>query len=181
MIWPGPSSCSCSARAHRRRRDSWFCDHFRCRVAALSRAGRCARSDDSGGERLVEARTGKSRRHFLVRLLRQSVFGRRAGYENVNDAGRLCRDPAKRWVVGGGAPKRCMVLLVDPGCWARYVIKDTGSSGAERFSWTVTVFGDHQVSAGHVGDRADALFQARRAWRTCASYWHQRHSATDSR
>jgi hypothetical protein len=33
-------------------------------------------------------------------LLRQSVFGRLAGYENVNDAGRLCRDPAMRWVVG---------------------------------------------------------------------------------
>jgi len=34
-------------------------------------------------------------------LLRQSVFGRLAGYEDVNDAERLCRDPAMRWVVGG--------------------------------------------------------------------------------
>ena len=58
----------------------------------------------SGGERLAEARTGKNRRHLLVGLLRQSVFGRLAGYEDVNDAGRLCRDPAMRWVVGGGAP-----------------------------------------------------------------------------
>jgi hypothetical protein len=57
----------------------------------------------SGGERLAEARTGKNRRHLLVGLLRQSVFGRLAGYEDVNDAGRLCRDPAMRWVVGGGA------------------------------------------------------------------------------
>jgi hypothetical protein len=32
------------------------------------------------------------------------VFGRLAGYEDVNDAERLCRDPAMRWVVGGGAP-----------------------------------------------------------------------------
>jgi hypothetical protein len=55
----------------------------------------------SGGERLAEARTGKNRRHFLVGLLRQSVFGRLAGYEDVNDADRLCRDPAMRWVVGG--------------------------------------------------------------------------------
>src|ERR1700730_13566248 len=46
----------------------------------------------SGGE-LAEARTGKNRRHFLVGLLRQSVFGRLAGYEDVNDADRLCRDP----------------------------------------------------------------------------------------
>src|SRR6202045_3215442 len=58
----------------------------------------------SGGERLAEARTGKNRRPLLVGLLRQSVFGRLAGYEDVNDAGRLCRDPAMRWVVGGGAP-----------------------------------------------------------------------------
>ena len=58
----------------------------------------------SGGERLAEARTGRNRRHLLVGLLRQSVFGRLAGYEDVNDADRLCRDPAMRWVVGGGAP-----------------------------------------------------------------------------
>jgi Transposase DDE domain group 1 len=58
----------------------------------------------SGGERLAEARTGKNRRHLLVGLLRQSVFGRLAGYEDVNDAERLCRDPAMCWIVGGGAP-----------------------------------------------------------------------------
>src|SRR6202158_1771929 len=58
----------------------------------------------SGGERVAEARTGKNRQHLLVGLLRQSVFGRLAGYEDVNDAERLCHDPAMRWVVGGGAP-----------------------------------------------------------------------------
>jgi hypothetical protein len=35
--------------------------------------------------------------------LRQSIFGRLAGYEDVNDADRLCRDPAMRWVVGNRA------------------------------------------------------------------------------
>jgi hypothetical protein len=34
---------------------------------------------------------------------RQSVFGRLAGYEDVNDADRLGRDPAMRWIVGGRA------------------------------------------------------------------------------
>src|SRR6266852_7412866 len=58
----------------------------------------------SGGERLAEARIGKNRRHLLVGLLRQSVFGPLAGYEDVHDAARLCRDPAMRWVVGGKAP-----------------------------------------------------------------------------
>src|ERR1700693_193926 len=57
----------------------------------------------SGGERLAEARTGKNRQHLLVGLLRPSVFGRLAGYEDVNDAERLCRDPAMRWVVGDRA------------------------------------------------------------------------------
>src|SRR5437016_10585022 len=57
----------------------------------------------SGGERLAEARAGKTRRHLLVGLLRQSVFGRLAGYEDVNDAERLCHDPAMRWVVGDRA------------------------------------------------------------------------------
>src|ERR1700675_1245590 len=58
----------------------------------------------SGGERLAETRTGRNRRTLLVGWLGQSVFGRLAGYEDVNDAERLCHDPVMRWVVGGGAP-----------------------------------------------------------------------------
>src|ERR1700686_3450788 len=52
---------------------------------------------------LADARTGKNGRHALVGLLRQSVFGRLAGYEDVNDAERLRHDPAMRWIVGGKA------------------------------------------------------------------------------
>ncbi len=59
---------------------------------------------DTGADTLADARTGKNGRHLLCGLLRQSVFGRLAGYEDVNDADRLCRDPAMRWIVGGGAP-----------------------------------------------------------------------------
>jgi Transposase DDE domain group 1 len=55
------------------------------------------------GELLADARTGKNGRHALVGLLRQSVFGRLAGYEDVNDAERLRYDPAMRWIVGGKA------------------------------------------------------------------------------
>jgi hypothetical protein len=36
---------------------------------------------------------------MLTGLLRQSVFGRLAGYEDVNDAERLAHDPAMRAVV----------------------------------------------------------------------------------
>jgi hypothetical protein len=35
----------------------------------------------------------------LIALFRQSVFGRLAGYEDVNDADRLAHDPAMRAVV----------------------------------------------------------------------------------
>ncbi len=52
---------------------------------------------------LADTRTGKNGRHALVGLLRQSVFGRIAGYEDVNDAERLRHDPAMRWIVGGKA------------------------------------------------------------------------------
>ena len=55
------------------------------------------------GETLADARTGRNGRHALVGLLRQSVFGRLAGYEDVNDAERLRHDPAMRWIVGGKA------------------------------------------------------------------------------
>jgi hypothetical protein len=62
---------------------------------------------DAGAETLADARTGKNGRHRLAGLLRQSVFGRLAGYEDVNDAERLSLDPAMRWVVGGRAITGC--------------------------------------------------------------------------
>jgi hypothetical protein len=43
------------------------------------------------GDRLSDARTGKNGRHALIGMLRQSVFSRLAGYEDVNDA-----EPAAR-------------------------------------------------------------------------------------
>src|SRR5919206_156452 len=55
------------------------------------------------GEGFTDTRTGQNSRHTLIAQLRQSVFGRLAGYEDVNDADRLAHDPAMRWVVGGRA------------------------------------------------------------------------------
>jgi Transposase DDE domain group 1 len=69
----------------------------------------CRELDDAlglsgiAGEALADARTGKNGRHALVGMFRQSVFGRLAGYADVNDAERLRHDPAMRWVVGGRA------------------------------------------------------------------------------
>src|SRR5215212_11812108 len=58
---------------------------------------------DLAGEALTDTRTGQNSRHTLMAQLRQSVFGRLAGYEDVNDAERLAHDPALRWIVGGRA------------------------------------------------------------------------------
>jgi Transposase DDE domain group 1 len=58
--------------------------------------GLTAMADDD----LADTRTGRNGQHAWTGLLRQSVFGRLAGYEDVNDADRLSRDPAMRWIVG---------------------------------------------------------------------------------
>jgi hypothetical protein len=52
---------------------------------------------------LRDTRTGQNTQHSLLALLRQSIFIRLAGYEDVNDADCLCLDPATRIVVGGRA------------------------------------------------------------------------------
>lgn len=58
---------------------------------------------DIAGVLLRDTRTGHNRLHTLDGLLRQSVFGRLAGYDDVNDADRLALDPVMRQVVGGRA------------------------------------------------------------------------------
>ncbi len=55
------------------------------------------------GKRLEDSRTGRNTRHALLPLIRQSIYSRLAGYEDVNDAERLCVDPAMRHIVGGRA------------------------------------------------------------------------------
>jgi hypothetical protein len=131
---------------------------------------------DTGADTLADARTGKNGRHLLGGLLRQSVFGRLAGYEDVNDADRLCRDPAMRWVVGDRAITGCaasasqmgrfetewltrpenLIALVDlPGRWIdkvhtrrppRVIVLDMDSSESP-------TYGDQEDSAynGHFG------------------------------
>lgn len=61
---------------------------------------------DMASALLADSRTGRNGWHSLAGLLRQSVFGRLAGYEDVNDADRLSRDPAMRRIVGGKAIER---------------------------------------------------------------------------
>ncbi len=60
---------------------------------------------EMAGDVLSDTRSGKNGRHGMIGQLRQSVFGRLGGYDDVNDADRLGRDPAMRWIVGGHAVK----------------------------------------------------------------------------
>src|SRR5208283_6209478 len=49
-------------------------------------------------QRLTDSRKGKNTRLPLADLLRQSVYSRIAGYEDVNDAERLSQDPTFRLI-----------------------------------------------------------------------------------
>ena len=69
------------------------------------------------GAMLSEVARGKNTRHVLIGLLRQSVFGRLAGYEDVNDAERLgarsgdaldCRRSRSGETGGIGQPDRAL-------------------------------------------------------------------------
>lgn len=52
---------------------------------------------------LLDKRTDKNALHSILALLRQSIFSRLAGYDDTNDAERLCVDPAMRQFIGGRA------------------------------------------------------------------------------
>jgi hypothetical protein len=54
----------------------------------------------TGMSALAEGRRGTNIRHRLLGLLRQAIYGRHAGYEDVNDAERLAHDPVMRAIVG---------------------------------------------------------------------------------
>ena len=69
---------------------------------------------------LRNTRRGKNTVHQFDGLFRQSVSGRLAGYEDVNDADRLAHDPVMRQVVGTEArPRLSKVaqLLSDEHLW----------------------------------------------------------------
>ena len=61
---------------------------------------------EAGAADLLDKRTGTNIQHRMTALLRQSIYSRLAGYEDVNNADRLSVDPVMRHVVGGRAVSR---------------------------------------------------------------------------
>jgi hypothetical protein len=54
-------------------------------------------------------------------------------------------------------------LLVDPESGASCAIRDSRAPGTERYLWTVSAFGYHQVAVGRTAELAEARSRAEAA------------------
>ena len=61
---------------------------------------------DAVSTALADQRTGRNIQHAMATLLRQSIYSRLAGYEDVNDAERLSVDPVMRALTGKRSPNK---------------------------------------------------------------------------
>ena len=61
---------------------------------------------DAVSTALSDQRTGRNIQHAMPTLLRQSIYSRLAGYEDVNDAERLSVDPVMRALTGKRSPNK---------------------------------------------------------------------------
>ncbi len=64
---------------------------------------------DSASTVMSDKRTGRNIQHDMTNLLRQSVYTRLAGYEDVNDAQRLSVDPVTALMTGSTIS--CFLLI----------------------------------------------------------------------
>ena len=93
------------------------------------------------GNSLADARTGKNGSHRLVGLLRQSVFGRPAGSEDVNDAERVRNDPAIRLDRGRQGVGQ-LRIVAEPS----RPLRDAVGRGGHRTSKHLPIFHDNGLT-----------------------------------
>ena len=67
------------------------------------------------GGLLADTRTGLNTRHTLLAQFRQSVYSRLAGYEDTNDAERLCLDPS--YAAGRRRARQGTQSCIDQSNW----------------------------------------------------------------
>ena len=73
-----------------------------------------------------DPRTGQNTQHSVTAMVRQSVYSRLAGYEDTNDAERLCVDPAMRRLVGGRAIEKIAASTSQVGRFETQVLMEIG-------------------------------------------------------
>jgi hypothetical protein len=74
---------------------------------------------------IYDPRTGRNTQHSVTGMIRQSVYSRLAGYEDTNDAERLCVDPAMRRIVGGRATEKTAASTSQVGRVETQVLTDS--------------------------------------------------------
>ncbi len=76
---------------------------------------------------LFDFRIGRNICHSTMALLRQSVYRRLAGYEDVNDADRLSIDPVMRQVIGGRAANKQAASISQVARFETKVLTEPGN------------------------------------------------------
>jgi hypothetical protein len=77
---------------------------------------------------LHDTRTGQNTQHSLLAMLRRSIYSRLAGFEDVNDAERLCFDPAMRTIVGGRAKNQTAASTSEMERFETEILSNKGTS-----------------------------------------------------
>ena len=79
---------------------------------------------------LHDTRTGMNTRHTRSALLRQSVYGRLAGYSDTNDADRLRIDPSMRRVGGDRAKDHAAASTIQMGRFETHMLTNNSNVAA---------------------------------------------------
>jgi hypothetical protein len=106
----------------------------------------------------------------LAGLFRQSIFGRLARYEDVNDAERLRHDPAMRWIVGGKAAQGCAASPSQMGRFeTRWLAAHENLSALADLSgqWIDLIVHGRRPPGGIVLDMDSSVSPTRRAGDEC--------------